>query len=888
MFVIAALAAFVLVFVIAPALAAFVLALIAITSGRATRAGLDALGIEVRRLEARLARLDERLQRLEPPAAEAAAIAPPIPAAEPIAAAPAELPPEPVVAPAAPLHPAPVPASAAPVAGSRWEQVLVENWLVWLGGLTLALGGAFLVKLSIDYGLLTPAVRVGLGVLLGVGLAAGADRLARRESAETGPSHVPPALAAAGAATVFASLYAAYQLYGLIPALPASLLLAATAAATVLMSLRHGPFVAALGLAGAYLVPLLVGSETPQALPLFVYLGLVTAASLAVLRHRAWWWLAWPTLGGDVFWVLVWLGSAGHPPETPIVAGFLLLLLALFGTFRRGVDRVTFLAGLGDAPIVRILTRTAFWVIALATLVLVHVDGFGAASLAAALAAAIFFLWFGYRDTGLDDVIAAAGALPLAVLATWQLPLPSSQAVLLAYARQPVEVGDFATAAIVSALLLGGGGFIAQGRVPRPGRWAALSAAAPLLVLSIAYWRLRDFDLGIGWTALALGLAALELAAAAAVARQRSGETEIELALAAYAIGVLGATILAATFALSNAWLTVALALHLPALGWVEGRIRLPVLRWLASGVAAIVLVRLVLNPYLLDYPLSPTPIFNWLLYGYGVPALAFIAATRQFGSRADDVLVRVLEAGSIAFSALLLTFELRHALYGRLDAPLGTLGRDAWQTLLWLVLAGFLLWLGERRRRPVVSWGGIVLFGMATAQAVIWQALIADPLVTAEPVGRWPVFDVLTLAYALPAAIYAAIVWFRLGPDQLRWLARILAASLAFLWLTLEIRHAFRGDVLTWGECSEAEWYAYSAAWLAIAGAGLAAGLAWRNDWLRRASLAGVGLVVAKVFLSDMAALGGVLRALSFLGLGGALVAIGYAYRRLRPLRQE
>jgi uncharacterized membrane protein len=34
------------------------------------------------------------------------------------------------------------------------------------------------------------------------------------------------------------------------------------------------------------------------------------------------------------------------------------------------------------------------------------------------------------------------------------------------------------------------------------------------------------------------------------------------------------------------------------------------------------------------------------------------------------------------------------------------------------------------------------------------------------------------------------------------------------------------------------------------------------------------------------MAELSGVLRALSFLGLGGALVGIGYAYRRLRPLQ--
>jgi uncharacterized membrane protein len=175
--------------------------------------------------------------------------------------------------------------------GSRWEQVLAENWLVWLGGLALALGGGFLVKLSIDYGLLTPSVRVVLGVLLGVGLALAGGWVARREPApgleETTPSYVPQALAAAGAATVFASLYAAYQLYELLPAGLAFPLLAGTAAATVVMSLRHGPLVAALGLVGAYFVPLLVETDTAAALPLFGYLALVTAASLALLRHRA-------------------------------------------------------------------------------------------------------------------------------------------------------------------------------------------------------------------------------------------------------------------------------------------------------------------------------------------------------------------------------------------------------------------------------------------------------------------------------------------------------------------------------------------------------------------------------------------------------------------------
>jgi uncharacterized membrane protein len=40
--------------------------------------------------------------------------------------------------------------------------------------------------------------------------------------------------------------------------------------------------------------------------------------------------------------------------------------------------------------------------------------------------------------------------------------------------------------------------------------------------------------------------------------------------------------------------------------------------------------------------------------------------------------------------------------------------------------------------------------------------------------------------------------------------------------------------------------------------------------------------LTVAKAFLIDMAALTGIWRALSFIGLGLALVGIGYLYQRL------
>jgi uncharacterized membrane protein len=342
-------------------------------------------------------------------------------------------------------------------------------------------------------------------------------------------------------------------------------------------------------------------------------------------------------------------------------------------------------------------------------------------------------------------------------------------------------------------------------------------------------------------------------------------------------------------FVLENAWLTVALALHLPALAWVEGRLRLPVLRHVALAIAAAVLLRLTINPEVLRYGLSDTLIFNWLLYGYGVPAAAFILATRQFGSRADDLLVKVLEAGSVVFSVLLVTIELWHALGDRpLRFALDDFALNAVETIAWLAMASWLLHLGDRRDRIVLRWSGVILFGITTLFAVAWQAIFLNPVMPffGAPVEGWFLLDSLFLAYALPAALYAGIAFYRLGPRVLWQAAAVLAAGFAFLWVTLEVRHFFQGDRLNQGLTGEAEWYAYSAAWLAFAAAGLGAALKWRSLWLRRASLLGLGLVVGKVFLSDMADLTGGLRALSFIGLGAVLVGIGYAYRRLQPLQ--
>lgn len=881
--------------------AAFVMAAKAMRDARASRLQLADLTEKFWMLDHRLVRLAEQLAAAPPGAAAAAPEAAPAEAPQPppVAAEPVGKEPTPTPEPTADaaLQAAPVPPPLPAAAQRHWEQLLVENWLVWLGGAALALGGAFLVKLSIDYGLLTPAVRVILAIALGVGLSAAAEWVKRRdvpqEDEAGGASYVPQALAAAGAATVFAAVYAAHQLYGLLPAGVAFVLLAATAIAAVGQSLRHGPLVAALGLIGAYAVPLLVQSEAPHALALFAYLAVVTAGSLALLRHRAWWWLVWFSLAGAMVWVPLWLAGAADP-ETPVVALYLLVQFALFVAFRHGISRVGFLAGMADTMLARVAVRAALWVIALGLLLVAHADHFGTTSVVAATAAVIGLLALAYRDAPLDDAIAVAGALALALLASWNLPLPTPEMNLWVFRVQPDHVANFTTAAILFAALLGGGGFAALPRAARPGRWAALSAAAPLVILIIAYWRLQKFDLPVAWTMAALALAAVELGAALVVAQRRAaaaapaGEpaSEIEIALAAYAVGVLGSTISATAFGLSEAWLTVAFALHLPAIGWVESRLRVNALRWVALGIAATVLIRLLLNPYVLDYPLGPTPIVNWLLYGYGVPAAAFIVATRQFGATKDDALVWVLEAGSIVFSLLLLTLELIHALYGRLTMGwIDDFGIGAALIALWFAFAAVLIGLGESRQRPVLRWGGRLVLTAATLFSVLWHAVM---LVFGFRPGNLPVLNALLLAEAVPALIFATLAWLVPHRPVLRAVARVLAAFSAFAWVTLEIRHLFHERVQLGSGSTEVEWYAYSVAWLAFAGATLAVGLVRGNEWVRRAGLIGIALVIAKVFLSDMAEHTGVLRALSFIGLGGALVGLGYTYRRMRPLQHS
>jgi uncharacterized membrane protein len=108
-----------------------------------------------------------------------------------------------------------------------------------------------------------------------------------------------------------------------------------------------------------------------------------------------------------------------------------------------------------------------------------------------------------------------------------------------------------------------------------------------------------------------------------------------------------------------------------------------------------------------------------------------------------------------------------------------------------------------------------------------------------------------------------------------------------ALSYLTLEIRRFYHGPFLYSGVTSSAEQYTYSIGWLGFGVVLLGVGILVNSERARLASAVVIALTILKAFVFDMSTLTGVWRALSFMGLGMVLVAIGWLYQRILFRRQ-
>ena len=792
----------------------------------------------------------------------------------------------PVPPPAA--TPAREPSQAAPAAS--FEEQFGTRWVVWIGGLALALGGIFLVRHSIEAGLLGPGLRLTLGGLFAAALI-GAGEWARRQENLSGlpglpTAHIPGILTAAGTITAFAVVYVGHGLYGFIGPATAFVLLGVVALATLAAALLHGPALAGLGLVGSYSTPLLVSSDEPNYWSLYLFLAVVTAAAFALARLRGWGWLVLTAAAFGLLWTLPGLDIVGVEGLAPhlfhAMAGYGLAVILVVAGLVLGPPTEP-----GRIDLHSSFALAAYLVAALLVTLASRHDALALLAFTLLVFATVAIAW---RSDATTPVVPFAAALAVLVILRWTFD-PQLEGLLappgLSGAPQvpAIDPTSHWVVAALFAALFGIAGFLAQSRAisaPMSILWSATGIATPVALLIALYAAMSGLERSIPFAGLALLLAALNAVAMEALSKHapRSGSATI---VALHATGAVAALALTLTFALERGWLTMALALMVPGIAWVQQQRPVPMLRWLAAILAVIVVLRIGWEPRILDGDVGATPIFNWLLYGYGVPALAFWFAGHCLRRRGDDAPTRTVESAAILFTVLAVTLQIRHLVTGDIYGNQSALAEIGLQVCAGLAMAIGLEHIRHRTGSVVHDWAALAVAGLTVLAIVFGLGFVANPLLTGEPVGGL-VFNLILLGYGIPAALAWVLAWRTCGVRHrdYRVIAAIVALGLAFAWITLGVMRLYRGPSLIPGLAIDAEIYTISAAWLAFGVTLLLFGSWWPSRSARLASALVVTLTVAKVFVVDMADLTGAWRALSFIGLGLVLVGIGWFYQRL------
>jgi uncharacterized membrane protein len=857
---------------------------------RALQTQLAALLNELRTLQADIA-----LGRTAPPAAAAD---PPPPerqpefvvdlagGAEDVAAAPAD----------------PVPPAAAPAASTAatLEERLGTRWAVWVGGLALGLGGILLVRYSIEQGVFGPGVRVVLGLLFAAALVAAGEWFRRSERVspiEAVPSaHIPGILTAAGTASAFGSIYATHALYNFIGPGVAFVLLGAVAIATMFAAALHGPALAGLGLAGAFIVPMLIDSAEPSAWPLVIYLAVVAGAAYALARMRRWLWLAASAVAGGVIWGLVLIDPVSAELAgswAPALFAHVAVQLALACTFMAVEPHLSVPDEAAEPDWIAAAALAALTGLAAMALGAARMDAQCTVFAIASMALLAFTAW---RSAPAAAGALLSGVVALAAIAVWpglrDAPDPRLVVTAAEYLlRLPDNVTNFLFFAFLTVAALTAVATLRLWRGPAlPLRTAALYALAavvpPLLALVLVYLRVTQFDRSISFALFAVLLAGAFYYLADRLEKLADKTPAIHLAIGAFASGVAAAMTLAFVMVLDRGYLTVAFAVTALTTSIFAVVDRIPMLRYVVVAIGFMVLGRLAWDPYIMGADVGTWPIFNWLLLGYGAPAVAFLAAGHMLKREGEDLAVRICDALGLLFAALLFFFQIRHALAGG-DLLAPTSGHVE-QGVFALTSIGFsiaLIRMDLARANPVFRIASL-LFGVVSGLLVlVGLGLAENPLFSRQAVLGPVMLSSLLLAYLLPgiAAIVLARTARGVRPAWYVTGAAVLALLLLFGYVTLEVRHAFQGEIITfWRRTGAPEIWSYSVAWLALGLAFLGYGLLRGSREARLASAALVVLSVIKVFLYDLTGIGGFWRAFSVICLGVVLIGIGLVYQKL------
>jgi uncharacterized membrane protein len=168
-----------------------------------------------------------------------------------------------------------------------FEELLGGRVLAWVGGIAILLGIVFLLGIAIDHGWIDEPMRTLLGFLGSTSLLLTGVWLYERK----GRTEAALAAVASSLFGLFATLLVGAQVYDLIPVGVGLAGAGLVGIVGVAIAVRwEAVIVAAIGILGALLAPVLIGTEPTWASLAFIAIALT--ASVAILLWKRWNWLA--------------------------------------------------------------------------------------------------------------------------------------------------------------------------------------------------------------------------------------------------------------------------------------------------------------------------------------------------------------------------------------------------------------------------------------------------------------------------------------------------------------------------------------------------------------------------------------------------------------------
>lgn len=780
-----------------------------------------------------------------------------------------------------------------------FESWIGSRWPVWVGGLALALGGVFLVRYAMDAGLLGPATRLTLAAAFAAILAILGEFLRRGAMPALPKAYdnamIPGILTAAASVIGLAVIYAAYALYDFIGPTSAFILLALVSVSTLALSLLHGQALAGLGLVSSLVTPLLISTSAGSIIGLFSYLSLIWLASTAAARMRQWQMIAILSNIGLGLWVMTYAFNSGMQNAW---AAHLSLLAMIGLSYALWSPKWSRTVALDEKPDqsgreshMLILSMALSAMVGLLSMMALGLsntfDSMNVFFIVTTLALANYGLW--RENAGLSAVVAGLTAIGGCSLMRIYGFFSSAAAYSRSGSLSNVQISSYI---LTAAFLIMGMMAVKRHTDKNNGHsflWIFISNGVPLILTCLCLD--VDTDGTLQWNnglfCIALG-AGFILAAEIAFRQHKTlGEAASHLS---YLLFTCSAFI---SFAIAIHILSHGLAttLGITLLGFaaiLAMRLRLwATLPWFMVSSICIVLAHIAIDPTLVGPEnLGTTPVLNALLPGYGVPALLTILGAWLTRHTKDVRVLNALQGLASLLALLTVAILVRHGLNGgRLTDTAPNLGEQSIYTLLLIGLSGILMTLDTRTPSMAFRYGSMMAGAVSAVSILSLHLFALNPFYTDADIGKWPVLNLLLPGYLLPAMAYAGLAIYARGkrPEPYVKMLTVTGAIMGFAWITLTVRWFWQGSQIgvTRGFL-QGETYTYSVVWLMVGVGMLVLGSRFNARSLRLASAGLVLISVLKAFLIDMSNLDGILRPLSFIGLGGVLIGIGLFYQKI------